>query len=229
MAQSFIAEVIVDHQDLPLTPTIRNIPDLDVRVESQPVAHPESPSIFYSVSTPDFQRFEESISDDPTVGDWRILMQFADCRVYQVYPSSKAKFTTPKISELGIQILLIRNEERSWHFQLQAPDKESLGNYWKYCRDEEVQFSLEKLYSSGPRAMVADSDSLKAQLTPRQREVAHTVTRMGYYEQEGASAAEVADELGISRSTLSTHLRRIMAKVFYYIDDDEQDNDPPVG
>jgi|GEM_PF-3411287 len=85
------------------------------------------------------------------------------------------------------------------------------------CREEGFQFRLEKLYNSGHRVTNAEKAGLKAQLTERQLEVARTVARMGYYDKDGASADEVATELGISTSTLSTHLRRIMAKVFDFI------------
>lgn len=200
---------------------------MDVRVESQPVAHPESPRIFYSVTNGDFEAFEKALSDDPTVDEWELVMEFLECRIYQVIPGHDAKFTTPKIAELGIRVLSIRNVGRRWFFQLQASDKQSLGAYWQYCRDEDIQFDLQKLYSSGPRATTADSEQFESQLTERQREVARTAARMGYYHPDGASATEIADELGISPSTLSTHLRRIMNELFEYMFNNHYGNPPP--
>lgn len=221
MSQSFIAEVNVDHLDLPLTPTIRAVPDLEVRLESQPLTDLESSNIFYSVRDSDFREFESALERDHTVENWHLSMEFTDCHIYQIQYSSAAKLTVPKVADLGIRVLAIYNIGRQWHFQLQAPDRESLGAYWQYCREEDVQFSLEKLYSSGPQATGPDDGTLKGQLTDRQREVARTVTQMGYYEQNGASAEEVAAELGISPSTLSTHLRRIMAKLFHSMFEEE--------
>lgn len=220
MTQSFIAEVSVFHPDLPLTPTVRDVSDVSVRVESQPFGHPDSPSIFYSVSDANFGEFETALAADQTVDEWRLTEEFTDCRIYQVYPSSEAKFTVQKVADLGIRVLFIRSTDRGWQMGLQAPDKGTLGAYWQYCREENVQFDLEKLYSSGPRVTSSRADRFRSQLTDRQREVARTVTRMGYYERDGASAREVAAELGISPSTLSTHLRRIVAKLFHYMYDE---------
>lgn len=214
MPRSFIAELTISHSDLPLTPTVREVPEADVRVESQPLAHPESPSIFYSVRESDFSSVEGALADDHTVNDWHTVVEFTDCRIYQVYTSSDAKFTVPKITDLGVHVLSIRNAGRKWRFRLQTPDKETLGDYWRYCREEDVRFDLEKLYSSGPKAAALGETGLEARLTDRQREVARTATRMGYYEPDGAGAEEISDELGISPSTLSTHLRRAVAKVF---------------
>ena len=218
MTQSFIAEVVVTHPDLPLTPTIREAPNIDVQFESQP-SHRDSPSLFYTVSDSDFRGFETALASDHTVDDWRVSIELADCRIYQVTPSAEAKFTTPRLTELGIRLLSIRNVDRGWRFQLQAPDKASLRAYWDYCREEGVEFQLEKLYMSGPHITAADSERLASRLTDRQLEVVHAAVRMGYFEPDGAGADEVAEELGISPSTLSTHIRRIMAKVFEYIDE----------
>lgn len=215
LTRSFIAEITICHPDLPLTPTIQELSEISIRVRSQPARPAELPTIFYSVTAPDFGDFEAALVDDPTVDTWTVPLTFHKCRVYQVCPSTAVKFTTPKIADLGITVLDIRNADRRWYIQLQTPDKETLGSYWQYCREEGVEFSLEKLYQSGPYP--PESAGLTAQLTDRQREVARTAVEMGYFDQNGASAADVADELGISPSTLSTHLRRIMATVFEYM------------
>lgn len=218
MTQSFIAEVVITHPDLPLTPTIREAANIDVRFEAQP-SHRDSPSLFYTVSDSDFRGFETALAGDHTVDDWRVSMELDDYRIYQVTPSAEAKFTTPRLTELGIRLLSIRNVDRGWRFQLQAPDKASLRAYWDYCREEGVEFQLEQLYTSGPQISAVDSERLASRLTDRQLEVVHAAVRMGYFEPDGAGADEVAEELGISSSTLSTHIRRIMAKVFEYIDE----------
>ena len=62
---------------------------------------------------------------------------------------------------------------------------------------------------TGPKtALVAFDD-----LTPRQREVAELAVERDYYSPDGAAAAELADELGISKATLSEHLRAVREKI----------------
>ena len=222
MSQSFIAEIVLLHRDLPLASTIRELPAAAVSVHSQPQRDPDEGSVaFYVVRDADFHEFERALTNDHTTDGWEISMEFTESRIYKVELSSETEFITSRItlrlSEVGIQILSIRNDDQGWRFELQAPNKESLGAFWEYCREEEIEFRLEKLYSSDHRVTTAEKATLKAQLTERQLEVARTVARMGYYDRDGASAEEVAAELGISPSTLSTHLRRIMANVFDFI------------
>ena len=216
MTRSFIAEMIISHPDLPLIPTIRTTDGVEIAVESQPLTYPDRSGsiLFYSVTNCDFRAFDSALETDHTVDEWRVTMEFQDCRVYQIYHTHETKFTTPELADLGLQELSSRAVDRGWELRLHAPDRERLGDYWEFCREENVRFDLEKIYSAEPQANAFSGDRVEIPLTERQREVARTAARMGYYEPEGASAAEVADDLDISPSTLSTHLRRIMDKVF---------------
>lgn len=62
---------------------------------------------------------------------------------------------------------------------------------------------------SGSRLVVVD----RGELTPRQREVAELALEYDYFDQDGASADAVAEELGISKSTVSDHLRSVQGKI----------------
>ncbi|RQH02000.1 helix-turn-helix domain-containing protein [Natrarchaeobius oligotrophus] len=58
--------------------------------------------------------------------------------------------------------------------------------------------------------VVVDRDAL----TPRQREIVETAHELGYFEYpKGANATEVADELGVARSTFSEHLAAAQTKL----------------
>ena len=60
-----------------------------------------------------------------------------------------------------------------------------------------------------PRTVLVDLNDL----TARQRETAALAVRLGYFESEGVSAAELADHLDVSKATVSEHLRAVRAKV----------------
>jgi len=62
---------------------------------------------------------------------------------------------------------------------------------------------------SGGRA-VLDLD----ELTERQRELARAAAERDYFEPGGPTAETVAAELGITKSTLSEHLRTVQRELF---------------
>jgi predicted DNA binding protein len=58
--------------------------------------------------------------------------------------------------------------------------------------------------------VVVDRD----QLTSRQREILETAHEMGYFDYpKGANATDVADELGVARSTFTEHLAAAQTKL----------------
>ncbi|WP_380674558.1 helix-turn-helix domain-containing protein [Salinigranum sp. GCM10025319] len=93
--------------------------------------------------------------------------------------------------------------------------------------ESELRACLERLEALGRsvslEALRADSeaevDEARAvlvdlgDLTARQRETAALAVRQGYFESEGVSAGELADQLDVSKATVSEHLRAVRAKV----------------
>lgn len=210
---SHIAEITVKHPDLTLTPTLEAIPDLQIEIESQPATASDSPVLFYSVETPDFQTFESELDADHTIIGWQSVSKFQNYRIYRVHLSSEVKIISPKMTEQDLRILSATNGDGGWHLRLQAPDRERLVQFQNYCHKEDVTCQIHKLYSTTAQNKTPGID-ISIQLTDRQHEVAQTATEMGYFDQDGASAKEVSEELDITASTLSSHLRTITAKMF---------------
>lgn len=78
---------------------------------------------------------------------------------------------------------------------------------------------LEQLIRAGddaPEGVSAASETIILdidELTERQREIARAAVEYGYFDSDGPSAAEVADELGIAKATLSEHLRVVQREL----------------
>jgi len=211
---SHIAEFVVRHPHLTLTTTLEAIPDLDIRVESQPVTLTDTPTLFYQVQIPDFDQFESSLVSDHTVEDWEVDARFNDSRIYKIAYTDDTKFLTPAFTECGLRILDAAGVDGGWRLRIHATERSEIENFLIYCRSENIKCQLKKVFSTDVEAhsTVPAGDSM--QLTARQREVARTATEMGYFETEGASAEEVATALDIASSTLSSHLRTITEKLF---------------
>lgn len=216
MVRDFLTEIVVRHSDLALTPTLEAVAKLDLQIESQPATAPETPDLFYSAQTPDFQTFEAALEDDHTVAEWQCITEFDDQRIYRIRLSREVKILTPTLTDLGIRVLNVTNTEGGWHLRLHTPKKELLTQFQTYCDQEKVHFQIEKLYRTDAGSRFSSQDGANIELTDRQREVAQVATEMGYFDQDGATAEEVAAHLDITRSTLSTHLRQITSKLFHH-------------
>lgn len=86
-------------------------------------------------------------------------------------------------------------------------------------RDREFDVDLRQVIQGGRHELPATDDRRLisaidlSTLTDRQREVAAVAVGMGYFRDDGASTAEIASALTISKSTLSEHLRIVVEKV----------------
>lgn len=63
--------------------------------------------------------------------------------------------------------------------------------------------------ADGARLVVVD----RGVLTARQREVASLAVERGYFDPDGTAAGDLADELGVSKATVSEHLRAVQRKI----------------
>jgi len=211
---SHIAELVVQHPDLTLTTTLEGARDIDIRVESQPVTVEDTPTLFYLVTTPDFDLFETSLDSDHTVANWTVDAELNGSRVYKITYTNETRFLTPAFTEHGLRILDAVGEEDGWRIRVHAAKRSQLEQFLGYCSEEGVQCRLEKVFSTDVEAHSTTGAGGGMQLTKRQREVARTATEMGYFETEGANAEDVAAALDISPSTLSSHLRTITETLF---------------
>lgn len=81
--------------------------------------------------------------------------------------------------------------------------------------DDEFEVTPVRLSTGGAagesqRRVVLDLDHL----TERQRELARAAAERGYFDPDGATAEAVAEELDITKSTLSEHLRAVQRELF---------------
>lgn len=208
-----LARLVVWHPDSPLADARAATAELDIRPEPQPAMSPESPVIFYSLQTPTVDQFETALTADHTVTSWEYLTTLDARRFYRITHDETVKFVTPTLAEYRIHVLDTTNVDGGWQFCVHAVDRASITSFHDYCQQEDVAVEIRELR----RASALPSREMgrsRLDLTERQHEVAVTATRMGYFDEEGASAEEVAAALDITPSTLSSHLHAVMETLF---------------
>jgi hypothetical protein len=129
----------------------------------------------------------------------------------------------------GFDFLPLRPYDRSvtdeWlRLTFAAVDESALRACLRRLNDAGQAVSLETLRAepdddTEPRTVLVDLSDL----TDRQRETAALAVRRGYFESDGVSAETLADQLDVSKATVSEHLRAVRAKVGRQLFPEESD------
>jgi hypothetical protein len=96
-----------------------------------------------------------------------------------------------------------------------AGDREEIEPQLDRVREDgPAEVTVESITTAGPSGEADERRRRLETLTPTQREVFHLAREEGYYEwPRGVSTRELADEVGISKTTLLEHLRKAEAKL----------------
>ncbi|MDG5776231.1 helix-turn-helix domain-containing protein [Haloarculaceae archaeon H-GB1-1] len=201
-----IADVHVRHPDIVLAPTIRDLDDVSIQVVADSSTDPETRLFSFLVATDDFDAFEETLSNDRTVGDWHCQARFGRTRIYQITYAQDIKLVSPKATEVGGLTLEANSAAGGWDVQLQLPDRQALADLYDYCEREGIDLDVKQVFSE--EEFTVDGP---VGVTEPQREALVTAFEMGYFKQpRNASLSDLADELGISSTAAGGRLRRGM-------------------
>ncbi|WP_306053422.1 helix-turn-helix domain-containing protein [Natronococcus wangiae] len=211
---SYIAEVSFTHPRLHLGAVLESLPEIVAEIKPQPVTDLAEPTLFYSVTNVDTIAFESVCDETDSITDWNRLLDVDETALYRMTTEPDVETVSSIIADLRGCILDARSYEGVWKYLLYVSDRDALTKLTEYCDRTGITFQLNRLYSVETYADLQCGARLGLELTDRQREVATTAATMGYFDSEGADAGDVADELDISQSALSGHLRLITNKIY---------------
>ncbi|RQG96555.1 helix-turn-helix domain-containing protein [Natrarchaeobius chitinivorans] len=134
--------------------------------------------------------------------------------VYRFERESTADCACEVVEDTGTPITSVRAQDGSLLLSFHTLELEEIAEIVDDLRERFDGVLVEGLTqdheSASKDPVVVDRDVL----TGRQREVLETAQRMGYFEYpKGANATDVADELGVARSTFTEHLAAAQTKL----------------
>jgi predicted DNA binding protein len=205
-----IAEVHVSHPDLVLSPTIRASPGSRIEREFQPVPIVDNSAfVLFFAAEGDFSRFEDAIEVDRTVTDPLLVADYGDHRVYRIEITEVATLVTPKLAELGIQLLDVQSDENGWLLRVVLPDRDALATFGDYCTERGIDFHVRTMY----RKEEADTRGGYG-LTDLQSEALTTALERGYFDDpRRVSLQELAADANVSPTAMGRRIRRATAKL----------------
>ena len=107
------------------------------------------------------------------------------------------------LAETNIVVLSGVGERDGWQFEVRGEDRQSIADFQRYCRDNEIPIEITAVHALLP----LQGDGFE--LTDTQEEALVLAYERGYYDTpRRATLQEIADELGITQQSLSSRLRR---------------------
>lgn len=200
---TIFGEFHVPSEAFALHRTLQRVPDTAIEIE-RVVASKERLTPYFWVVSDDLAAFEDAASDDPSVSDLRELDVYDSSALYRAEWTRNVEAIAFAYTNVGAIIIEAAGKAEAWELQIRFDDRRRLDEFRDYCADEDIQFALNRLYDeSQPRSGAAFG------LTEKQAEALLTAWERGYFEvPRQVTLAEVAEELAISKESLSKRLRR---------------------
>lgn len=208
---TLFAEYELDCDILPFVEVSATVPEATLWLDLKPTQDETQPFVLTLVDGP-AGAVEAALESASFVGSATLIEDAGGVRRYQVQPAvgMDEYFDGETVDVEGLRALArtdaflerIEVTPTGWIQACRFPDRETLAEFRTFWRDA-GGFRLRKLTRSDEPTAPADG------LTDCQRTALGTAHEMGYFEiPRRASLAEVAEELGITASSLSERLRR---------------------
>jgi predicted DNA binding protein len=198
------AVVRAEHPDIVLTGAVTHDRTSRVTSVSEAGTDPTSGKFFYRIESADFERFEEGLRGDRTVGEFeRVIRTREEEAIYSFEYTDEAKVLSPVITAANGVVLDMKNDGRAWILTIWAPDRTDLVHLWDYAQQNGIEIDLVRVneYDSLGTADTGVTDS--------QREALLVAFEIGYFEEpRDATLGDLAAELDISQPAASGLLRR---------------------
>lgn len=213
---ALVAEFDIGCEHLPFVGVAAAVPEARMLLELQ-FNHGELPIFILSVTDGDRDVLEAEFEDAPVVGSYALLGAAGDTRRYQIQPGrSLEAHLGPHLDDLSdlealastesiidrIEVLPTGWRQAGWFAHYDAFDQ--FRRFWQ----RNGGFQLHRLTREGDAEPPGDG------LTDRQREALRIAYERGYFDiPRKASLDDVADELGVSASSVSERLRRAQTQL----------------
>jgi len=207
MVISFTA--YVEHPDLALTHTIRELPDVDIGVVDDAGTDPNHDVYFFWVEADDYAAVEAAFEADPTVASYRTIIEGDDRHTYGLEYADDVTLLSPVVTEVGGLVHESRSHGNGWLLTIHLQDHDTLHELNEYLSDEGYLVDVFEL-----QHVETTRDRSEFGLTPSQIEALVCAYVHGYYDQpRQISQAELGSILGVSETAVSGRLRRGSARL----------------
>ena len=207
---SLIAEFSLQSPDLVLASALGSAPDVTVELEQQMATESDAPLFVFWAFGGEFDRLEEGLERDETASEYTVIEELGDRKLYRVRLDSEDICSIyPVYQRLGASPMAATGSADGWQRRVRFPGRDAVIAMRQFCADNDVDFRLHRLYTSGDSELEDEFG-----LSSEQRQALTTAERIGYFEvPRDADLNELGEELDISGQSASERLRRGVSKL----------------
>lgn len=197
---SLVVEYRVSGDPIKLSEVARAVPDASLEIERWRQLGDEV-AWYVWVEAEDFGRVRDTMEGLPNAEDVTLLNDEGTVRLYSLRLDPIVDAPPLDLLEEGA-ITDGYVEPDGLHLTSRVSGRKVITGTWRYLRSHDIDVSVKRLTR-------ASDDNGGGQMTDPQFDALMTAYEMGYFdEDERVTHEEIAEELGISRSSLSSRLRR---------------------
>ncbi len=205
---SVIAEFTIQNPDLVLTRTLEAVPEMTVELEQQMAVTVYRPLLIVWATGSDFEAFDTALQRDPTIESYTITEDLDVRKLYRLQLSRENLLAVyPAYQKLGAVPMVGRGKAGVWRRRVRFPTRDTLVEFQQFCSDEEIVFSLKRLYTPNDHERTF-------QLTDSQLEALVAAHEAGYFNvPRDATLEDLSSTLNISKQSVSERLRRAQSRL----------------
>ncbi|ELY49216.1 helix-turn-helix domain-containing protein [Natronolimnohabitans innermongolicus] len=189
---------------------LESVPDMELLFEDIRSIGDEPWKVIVWATGGDFERYESALAADSTIDTYECLTKLPEKRLYRLGLSDVGQRQAVHSISVEHDITIIRLTTTAETEELLArfPSRDAVARLREACLERDRRFKLLNLYEEKPMKNDGGFES-RYGVTTGQKEALRTALENGYFTvPRETTMDEIAEDLGISTSALSTRLRR---------------------
>lgn len=204
-----LATVRFGHREGALVHTLRELPEVGVRVLREAGTDPEHGTSVFMFDRTALARLEATLASDPSVAATHPMPNYQGTHVFGIEFAGGTKLLAPHVTEQrGFSIEARRTDPDTgidgWWERWLFPSREGLNAVWERAREDGFTFEIVSITQFHP-----EGSANTGALTPEQRETLLFAHREGYFEEpRETSLEELAGKMELSSTAVGGRIRR---------------------
>ncbi|MFC7009661.1 helix-turn-helix domain-containing protein [Halalkalicoccus salilacus] len=198
-----IIEFSLPTEEFALEETLDTHPGARIEIERVVANSPDQITPYVWVRTDDFEAFEATLEDDPTVEEVVMFSETGEERSYQMTWTGAIDFIVPILTEYSGTITHADGSADGWELRVVFPDREELSRANQAAQESGFRFDIKTIYGT------EDPRGVEYELTETQRNTLVAAFEAGYFTvPRETSLTNLAEQLEASHQSVSERLRR---------------------